>query len=161
MTHSPYISLPAADADALKVGGDWTLAHYATLLAQVGTARPALGGHSRADLSDLNALDTAGASLLVELIGVCRARPEISTGALLEHFAEREEARALQKLAVADFPGGEGEAAAEFADALRQLERQTDRQRIDDLLRLQAEGALDEAQKARLRALLADKGARS
>src|SRR5262249_10822662 len=55
-----------------------------------------------------------GVPLLVELIGVCRDRPEITTGALIEHFAEREEAKALQKLAVMDFPGGEHESREEF-----------------------------------------------
>ena len=68
MTQSPYISLPTADADALKLGGDWTLAHYAALLPQVDRARPVLDEHRRIDLSELDALDTAGASLLVELL---------------------------------------------------------------------------------------------
>jgi len=75
-----------------------------------------------------------GVPLLVELIGVCRARPEMTTGSLLEHFSEREESRSLQKLAVLDdFPGGEDEARAEFLDALRQLERQTQLQRRGEI----------------------------
>ena len=100
-----------------------------------------------------------GVPLLVELIGVCRARPEITTGALLEHFAAREEAKPLQKLAVMDFPGGEEEAAAEFAGALAQLERQTADQRREELQRKRAE--LSEDEKAELRALLAGKGNRT
>jgi len=102
-----------------------------------------------------------GIPLLVELIDLCRERNGISTGALLEHFAERDEAKALQKLAVTEFPGGEHEARAEFLDALAQLDRQTAQQHIDDLLRNQSEGRLDDAQKARLRALLANKASRS
>jgi DNA primase len=100
-----------------------------------------------------------GIPLLVELIGVGRARPGISTGALLEHFASREEAKSLQKLAVMDFPGGEEEAAAEFAGALAQLERQTADQRREELQRKAAE--LNEDEKAELRALLAGKGNRT
>lgn len=100
-----------------------------------------------------------GVPLLVELLGICRARPEISTGALLEHFAGREEAKALQKLAVMDFPGGEEEAAAEFAGALAQLERQTADQRREELQLKRAE--LGEEEKAELRALLAGKGSRT
>jgi DNA primase len=101
-----------------------------------------------------------GIPLLVELIALCRDRPDITTGSLLEHFAEREEARALQKLAVMDFPGGEEEARAEFADALRQLERQTTQQRIDDLLAKQSSEGLADLEKAELRSLLANKAAR-
>jgi DNA primase len=99
-----------------------------------------------------------GIPLLVELIAFCRDRPDITTGALLEHFAEREEARALQKLATIDFPGGEGEARAEFVDALGQLEKQTTQQRIDELHAKHGASELTDAEKAELRALLASKG---
>jgi len=98
-----------------------------------------------------------GIPLLVELIALCRDRPDITTGALLEHFAEREEARALQKLAVMEFPGGADEARAEFLDALRQLDRQTVQQRIDDLLAKQGSAGLADAEKTELRNLLAQK----
>ncbi|HEY0179653.1 MAG TPA: DNA primase [Dokdonella sp.] len=102
-----------------------------------------------------------GIPLLVELIGFCRERPAVTTGALLEHYADRDEAKALQKLAVVEFPGGEDEARAEFVDAIAQLEKQTLQQRIDDLLRRQAEAALSKEQKDELRALLASRGVRT
>jgi DNA primase len=96
-----------------------------------------------------------GVALLVELIVLCRERPEISTAGILEHFAERDEARALRKLAVMEFPGGEAEWRAEFADALAQLDRQTLRQRIDELVDKQAAAALSAGEKDELRRLLA------
>jgi len=102
-----------------------------------------------------------GIPLLIELIGFCRARAGITTGTLLEHFTDREEARALHKLAVMDFPVGEDETRAEFLDALRQLERQTQQQRIDDLLGKQNDGGLADAEKNELRALLAGKTPRA
>ncbi|HEU4665837.1 MAG TPA: DNA primase [Dokdonella sp.] len=102
-----------------------------------------------------------GIPLLVELIALCRARAHLTTGALLEHFAARDEAKALQKLAVVDFPGGETEARAEFVDAIAQLERQTAQQRLDDLTRRQAEAPLTDEEKQQLRALLAGKAART
>ena len=102
-----------------------------------------------------------GIPLLVELIGLCRTRTSLTTGALLEHFGEREEAKSLQKLAIVDFPGGESEARAEFVDAIAQLERQTTQQRLDDLSRKQAEGPLADEEKQELRALLAGKAART
>jgi DNA primase len=108
-----------------------------------------------------------GIPLLIELIGVCRERPEITTGALLEHFADREEAKSLQKLAVMDFPWGEEESRAEFLGAIGQLDRQTDAQRRSDLqLRLkelEAKGTegLTEEERSELRQLWVMKETRS
>ncbi len=107
-----------------------------------------------------------GIALLIELIGICRGRPDITTGALLEHFAEREEAASLQKLAMVDFPGGDEESRAEFLGAISQLDRQTAAQRRSDLqLRLkelESGGAagLTEADRNELRQLLATKAVR-
>jgi DNA primase len=98
-----------------------------------------------------------GIVLLGELIALCRERPEISTAGILEHFAEREESRPLQKLAVMEFPGGEDAWREEFVDALGQLDRQTHQQRLDDLLKKQAESALDAEEKDELRRLFSAK----
>jgi DNA primase len=96
-----------------------------------------------------------GIPLLVELIALCRERREISTAAVLEHFAERDEARALQKLAVMEFPGGEDEWRVEFLAALAQLDRQTLQQRADDLLaKSKQQPGLDAGEKDELRRLL-------
>jgi DNA primase len=97
-----------------------------------------------------------GVPLLVELIALCRDRPDVTTGALIEHFADRDEARALQKLAVMEFPGGDAEARAEFLDALRQLERQTRLQRrgeIEAKIRDGGLAALSDVEKNELREL--------
>jgi DNA primase len=99
-------------------------------------------------------LHQPGIPLLLELIALCRVRREISTAAVLEHFAERDEARALQKLAVMEFPGGEDEWRAEFLDALAQLDRQTLKQRADELVAKQDEAELDAGEKDELRRLL-------
>jgi len=104
------------------------------------------------------ALRQPGIPLLVELIALCRARPEMTTGSLLEHYVEREEAKSLQKLAVVDFPGGEDEARAEFLDALRQLARQTQQQRLGELEIKVREGgfeSLSAEEKDELRELMA------
>jgi DNA primase len=95
-----------------------------------------------------------GVPLLAELIALVRERPEITTGALLEHFAEREEVAALQKLAMQALPGEEAKWRDEFLDAMAQLERQTLQQRIDELQAKQREVGLDDADKTELRALL-------
>jgi DNA primase len=101
-----------------------------------------------------------GIPLLMELIELCRARPEISTGAVLEHFAGREEQAALEKLSMLAFAPEPEAWKAEFRDALEQLNRQTLQQRIDELLAKQVEGVLTDADKAELRAALAAKSKR-
>jgi DNA primase len=99
-----------------------------------------------------------GVPLLVELIAMARARPGIGTGAILEHFAGREEEAALQKLALAELPGDGSVLAEEFLDTLQQLDRQTRQQRIDELNDKLKAGALSAAEGLELRELL---GARS
>ncbi len=98
-----------------------------------------------------------GIGLLAELIALCRERPTMSTAILLEHFEGREEARALHKLAILDFPGDNDALRAEFVDAIRQLDRQTHQQRLDDLLKKQEDTALGADEKDELRRLLAGK----
>lgn len=56
----------------LRVSGDWTLAHYAALKHLSETLKGQYDEHTHIDLNGLGALDTAGASLLVELLGAER-----------------------------------------------------------------------------------------
>ena len=100
------------------------------------------------------ALRQPGIELLSELVLLVRERPEISTGALLEHFGEREEAGSLQKLAALNLPGEEDALRAEFIDAITQLERQVLQQRLDELQQQQRDGGLTDADKQELRELL-------
>ena len=53
----------------LRIAGDWTLAHYASLKRECERLRDQYGDETLADLSQLGRLDTAGASLLAELLG--------------------------------------------------------------------------------------------
>ncbi len=91
-----------------------------------------------------------GIPLLMDIIALCTQRPDITTGALLEHFAQRSEAKALQKLAVMEFPFGEDERKAEFLDALQQLDRQTNQQRIEELQKKHSEQGLSAQEKNEL-----------
>ncbi len=75
-----------------------------------------------------------GVELLTELLDVVQMRPDISTGGLLELFAERDEAASLQKLASVSLPGDAASWQAEFDDVLAQLAKQTLQQRIDELM---------------------------
>jgi len=93
-----------------------------------------------------------GIALLTELIALIHTRPEITTGALLDAFSERNEAPALQQLAIMELPGEAVQWQVEFHDAIAQLNRQTLQQRITELRERQAE--LDTEEKAELRELL-------
>lgn len=95
-----------------------------------------------------------GVELLIELLDIIRMRPEITPGALLEHFAEREELPALQQLMMQDLPGEEPAWRQELHDAVVQLEKQTLQQRLDELLAKQRAQGLDETDKYELRELL-------
>lgn len=96
----PYLTSPqSSSTDAtsgLRIGGDWTLAHYATLESQVQGLREQLHGDTPVDLSELAALDTAGAALLVELLGCTRLR------ALVQQDRHLSTERRALLLAVAD-----------------------------------------------------------
>jgi DNA primase len=102
-----------------------------------------------------------GVDLLLELLSLVHARPDITTGALLQHFAERDELAALQKLASQTLPGNEAIWRTELLDAVVQLEKQTVQQRIDELQAKNREAGLDEADKYELRALLQTRVVRS
>ncbi|MDE2272259.1 MAG: DNA primase [Xanthomonadaceae bacterium] len=123
----------------------------AMLLANPGLAQEVTLPHAFAEL------DKPGIGLLVELLDFLQERPGISTALLLEHFSEREEAAALHKLALTEFPGEPEALRVEFLDALRKLEAQTVQQRLDTLIRRQSEAGLDAAEKDELRLLLARK----
>jgi DNA primase len=100
------------------------------------------------------ALRQPGVALLIELLDLCTARPGITTGGVLEAFAGRDEAAALHKLALQEFPGDEAGWRTELEGAAQQLTRQTLQQRLDELTARQAEHGLDPDESDELRGLL-------
>ncbi|MDR2872527.1 MAG: DNA primase [Xanthomonadaceae bacterium] len=95
-----------------------------------------------------------GVPLLIELLELVRQRPDITTGALLEHYAEHEELSALQRMAAQTWPGDENGWLQELHDVIMQLERQTREQRIGELQEKQRNHGLDDVDKYELRMLL-------
>ncbi len=95
-----------------------------------------------------------GVELLLELLGLVEQRPDISTGALLEHFDGREEQASLHTLAAQTLPGTEASWAQELHDAVAQLEKQLLVQRLEELLAKQRQQGLDDTDKYELRELL-------
>jgi DNA primase len=93
-----------------------------------------------------------GIELLSELVLLVRERPDINTGALLEHFEGREELGALQKLAAHALPGDDAALRQVFLDTIVRLDAEALQQRREELQARIA--SLDEAEKAELRDLL-------
>ncbi len=58
-----------ASPPLLQISGDWTLAHFANLQRQIAQLDEQHQPAERFDFSQLGALDTAGASLLADLLG--------------------------------------------------------------------------------------------
>jgi DNA primase len=141
-----------APAMAAQGPGRSVVRHAITLLVQHPTF-----AHAIEPPHVFSALRQPGVALLIELIETSRRRPELSTGALLESFNERPEAGALRKLAVVDLPGEIDSLREEFLDALHALDRQTQQQRIDDLLARQNTHGLGDGEKSELRELLRGK----
>jgi hypothetical protein len=86
------------------------------------------------------------------VIALVHARPDITTGGLIEHFADREEGAALQKLAGHSVPGDSDGWRAELLGAIEQLNQQAAQQRLAELQARMS--SLDEAEKLELRELL-------
>jgi len=79
------------------------------------------------------ALRQPGVPLLLELIDIVRARPDIVTGAILEHFAGREEYDALSKLALHEVLSLPDAWRDEFIGAIKALDMDTLKQRYAEL----------------------------
>ncbi|MDF0750576.1 ABC transporter permease [Marinobacter sp. 71-i] len=119
--------------DGLIVSGDWTLAHYARLKREVhtGMAAESLAGRS-VELTSIDALDTAGASLLADLLGAQRLYDLTDEAPDLP--SERRELLRLVAKAMSN-PDGElpprGSAITEFLAGIgRQVEGYWQQQRL-------------------------------
>jgi DNA primase len=116
-------------------------------------------------------LNQPGVDLLGELVLLVHQRPDITTGALLEHFEGRDESAALVKLATA----GPVETTVStpldarvlddadrrqqtFLDAVGRLETQALQQRVAELQAKKLDSGLSDVEKDELRELLAYRG---
>ena len=100
------------------------------------------------------ALRQPGIELLSELVLLVRERQiRANRCPARRHFAERDEAGSLQKLAALNLPG-EDALRTNSSDAMAQLDRQVLQQRLDELWQQQRDGGLSDADKQELRELL-------
>ncbi|MFL9584046.1 DNA primase [Stenotrophomonas sp. AB1(2024)] len=140
-------SRPPARAVAPAQRRSLVRAAIAILLQQPSLAMTLEGHH-------FSGLRLPGVELLIELLTLVEQRPDISTGALLEHFDGREEQESLHKLAAQTLPGDEAMWNQELHDAVAQLEKQLLLQRLEELQAKQRQQGLDDTDKYELRELL-------
>ena len=100
-------------------------------------------------------LDAPGVPLLVELLEFLRSRPHLKTGAILEHWRDRAEERHLARLAAVPPTVPETGLEQEFPGLLARLQEQQIARRTEELLAMSHGRALDDAEKAELKQLLA------
>ena len=146
----PQTHVPAHRATATRPAPGQKPSLVRTAITHV-LHRPALAAELQPPLR-FAALRQPGIELLSELVLLVRERPDITTGALLEHFEGREEQAALHKLALLELPGEDADLRTEFIDAIANLDRQVLQQRIEELQQRFTE--LDAAEKRELVDLL-------
>ncbi|HBK56840.1 MAG TPA: DNA primase [Xanthomonadales bacterium] len=95
-----------------------------------------------------------GVDLLILLIERIQARPNLTTGALLDALADHPQAASVRTLALTDIPGTTDAQRQEFLGAIARLGQQTADQRIAELTEQQRQVGLDDQQKTELRVLL-------
>ncbi len=97
-----------------------------------------------------------GIPLLLEILALLKSRPGLTTGAVLEHFAGREEETSLQKLAMSDVLTEPTRWHTELWGALKRLDLDSLKQRETDLkdkLREGGTAALSAEEKDEMRGL--------
>lgn len=149
---APVAEAPAAARPSGAVDAQRSVVRYAVALL---LQNPSFVESVDAPPYAFAALRRPGIGLLIELIDACRARATVNTAALLQQYEQREEGASLRKLAVLSLHGDAGTLQREFIDSLAVLTAQTRQQRTDDLIAKQADGGLDDGEKAELRGLLA------
>jgi DNA primase len=100
-----------------------------------------------------------GVALLSELVELLHRQPGLNTGAILEHWRGREEARHLNKLAHWTPLAEDLDLAAELHGLLGQITRLEAERRISQLLGYEHERPLNNVEKQELKSLLMARGA--
>ncbi len=96
-----------------------------------------------------------GANLLVQLLKLLQANPDMHAGAIIERWRDQEEGRYLAKLARWTPPfEDETSLVAEFRGALARLEQQLDELRTEELLSKARQETLSRTEKEELQRLL-------
>jgi DNA primase len=117
---------------------------------------------STPDLPELRDPQLPGLPLFLDVLGVLRGAPGLTTAAVLEHFRGHEQEQVLMRLAAWQHPALEPEGVeAEYQGVLEQLKRAAIKDRTERLLRKEKIEGLNDAEKGELARLLEQKHAQS
>jgi DNA primase len=114
--------------------------------------QPALGRELHAP-TGLEDLDLPGVPLLLELLELARHNPQLTTGAVLEHWRGRPEQQHLARLAATPLAITEAGYEPEFRGAVQRLIEQRNSRRVEDLLMKERRSGLSKSEKDELRQL--------
>ncbi|MBT8420021.1 MAG: toprim domain-containing protein, partial [Gammaproteobacteria bacterium] len=106
------------------------------------------------DVTRLGTLTLPGIPLLLEILDLIAANPNIATGSLIEHFRDRESGKYLAKLAADDPPVLTEGLEQELSDAFHKILRLLDEQRYEYLIWKSTKSFLTEEEKQEFRLLL-------
>ncbi|MDH5325574.1 MAG: DNA primase [Gammaproteobacteria bacterium] len=134
-----------------KNGGLSPVRHAIRLLLE----KPQLA-HS-VDLTQINGLHTRGVDLLCRIAELAQNNPELSCGALLEHWRGTTEGGHLAKLINIPLQLSENEVEREFADTFNKLIKWREDQRLDEILEKSRFEQVSEADKQELKKALTEK----
>jgi len=141
---------PKSPAKQLKIRAPSAIRLAITLLIQ----QPSLGRHISDPLPDF---DLPGLPLLKELIEIIRKNNVLSTGALLEHWRDREEGKLLAKLVQTEHMIPESGVEKEFLGAIKLINKSAKKQAIQQLLAKASQQNLAPEEKQQLNELIATK----
>lgn len=104
--------------------------------------RPQLADEVKPEiLAELSGAKLRGLEVLLELLALARAQPNLPASALLAHFEGRAEHRALVEVARLDWPEAEEAERSEFLHALAKIRKEALSRRLDALRERMAQGA--------------------
>jgi DNA primase len=98
-----------------------------------------------------------GVGLFLDLLQVLKARPELKTGSIIEHYRGSEHQQPIARLATWEHPSQAGDLEAEFHGLMTQLRREARMAATERLLDKDRLSGLTPAEKAELKRLLAEK----
>lgn len=106
----------------------------------------------------LQGLSLRGGDFLADLVALLRAKPELKTGFIIEHYRDSEYQPHLARLAAWQHPMLQQDVEAEFLDLFQQLRRESNKLQTEVLTQKEhLTGRLDDTEKAQLRQLLEEK----
>ncbi len=106
--------------------------------------------HGRTNIENLAGLNLPGVDLLIELVDLTDAEPELKTANLLERFRQTTHHTHLEKLSAWDHLVLDDNVVEVFDETVRTLAKKRLSQEIDELLAESRERALSEIEKQRL-----------